>query len=213
MNITELESALDLQKRAYALLLWTGKEARRLLADESLSSSAKCADWLKRHLNEFPVELRPGADEFDGFAKMLTSFFNTSFHLEGAGGNVRLIRGRKFKDGRNKKYAQGRAAEVAEELTRVAIASLAKEEGVRLEGDLIANILKDDALTAQVSLWAYGCELVRRSQFASQGSAVHHLWLELDEKKRRGLNAEAIWKARSALVEALKKKAAQYDQQ
>ena len=135
MNLADLERAADLQKRAYALLLWTGREARRLLEYESLSSSAKCADWLKRHLNGFPVELRPEANEFDGFAKMLTSFFTTSFHLEGTGSNVRLVRGRKFKDGRNRKYAQGRAAEAAEELSRVAIASLAKEEGVRLEGD------------------------------------------------------------------------------
>lgn len=213
MNITELERALDLQKRAYALLLWTGKEARRLLADESLSSSAKCADWLKRHFNEFPVELRPGPDEFDGFAKMLTSFFNTSFHLEGSGGNKRLVRGRKFKDGRNKKYAQGRAADAAEELTRLAVASLAEEEGVRLEENIISSISKDGALAEQLSLWAYACELVRRSQFASQGPAVHQLWLELDEKKRRSLNAEVIWQARSVLIEALKKKAATYEQQ
>lgn len=213
MNIEELESALDLQKRAYGLLLWTGREAACLLDGESLGSAARCVDWLKRHLNEFPIDFRPAADEFDGFAKMLTSFFTTSFHLEGTGSYVRLLRGRKFKDGRNKKYAQGRAAEAAEELTRVAISSLAEEEGVRLEGEIISYILKDDALTEQVSLWAYGCELVRRSQFASQGPAVHHLWLELDEKKRRGLNAEAIWKARSALIEALRKKAAAYEQQ
>ena len=212
MNITELESALDLQKRAYALLVWTGKEARRLLDDESLGSSAKCADWLKSHLHEFPVELRPAADEFDGFAKMLTSFFNTSFHLEGAGRNVRLVRGRKFKDGRNKKYAQGRAAAAAEELTRVAIGSLAKDEGMLLEEAVVFNVLNDDALAVQVSLWAYGCELVRRSTFASQGPAVHHLWLELDEKKRRRLSAEAIWEARSFLIEALKKEAAEYEQ-
>lgn len=212
MNIAELENALDLQKRAYALLLWTGREARRLLDDESLGSSAKCAVWLKRYLNEFPVELRPAANEFDGLARMLTSFFNTSFHLEGTGSNVRLVRGQKFKDGRNKKYAQGRAAEAAEELTRLAITSLAKDEGVLLEENLISSISNDDALTAQGSLWAYGCELVRRSQFASQGPSVHRLWLELDEKKRRRLNAEAIWEARSILIQALRKKAAEYEQ-
>ena len=87
----------------------------------------------------------------------------------------------------------------------MAIASLANEEGICIDEDMISNVSKNDALAARVSLWAYGCEVVRRSLFASQGPAVHHLWLELGEKKRRRLDAEAIWEARSVLIEALKK--------
>jgi hypothetical protein len=212
MNMEELEKALDLQKRAYALLLWIGKHAQQLLDQQALSSSTLCIDCLKRHGDEFPTELRPGSSELDGFAKMLTSFFDTSFHLEGGdGSDARLVRGRKFKDGRNRKYAQGRAEQAAAELSRIAVASLAQDEAIAIEDEAVSAILKDDAVASMVSLWAYGCELVRRSQFSSQGPAVHRLWLELDENKRKRLNAEQIWKARSILVEALRRKGAQYE--
>ncbi|MGV3772275.1 MAG: hypothetical protein ACO1QB_05195 [Verrucomicrobiales bacterium] len=164
-------------------------------------------------MNHIPLEIRPGPDELDPFSKMLTSYFNTSFHLNGAGANARLVRGRKFKDGRNKKYAQGRAAEAAAELSRLAVRSLAQEENLLLTDEIVSGILMDEAIADDVSLWAYGCEMVRRSQFASQGPAVHHLWLELDEKKRRRLDAEDIWKARSRLIKEFTRKAAQYAQQ
>lgn len=213
MNIVELENVLDLQKRAYSLLLWTGKEASNLLDQQSLSSSSRCVHWLKHHLNEFPIDLRPAPAELDQFAMMFTSFFNTSFRLEGTGRSARLVRGRKFKDGRNRKYAQGRAAEAAGDLSRTAVASLAETEGIVVRDQFVSKILKDESLADSVGLWSYACELVRRSQFASQGPAVHHLWLELDQEKRKRLNAEEIWKARSILIQALKRKASPHEHQ
>jgi hypothetical protein len=211
MDFLELENALDLQKRAYALLLWTGKEAAHLIDNEMAASPCRCADWLKRHLNEFPAELRPAPAEFDVFAKMLASFFNSSFHLEGSGASARLVRGQKFKDRRNKKYAHGRAIEAAAELSRLAVISLAQDAGITPQDEAVSAILNDPALGEMVHLWAYACELVRRSRFASQGSAVHHLWLELDDKKRRRLDADEIWKERSVLIEALRRKTAVYE--
>lgn len=212
MNIEELEKAVDLQKRSYSLLLWLAKEAAGLLMEEALTSTKGCVPWVKRHLNQIPSDSRPKPGDVDAFALMLTSFFNTSFHLERTGVKVQLVRGRKFKDGRNRKYAQGRAELAAAELTRIAVKALADEVAIPSPDNLVNEILADETLNEFVSLWSYGCELVRRSQFASQGPAVHHLWLELDEQKRKRLNAEAIWKARSSLIEALRKKAAAYEQ-
>lgn len=211
MKIEELEKALHLQKSAYALLLWFAKEASDLLVEEALTNAAACVPWLNRHLNQIPSDSRPKPDDVYAFALMLTSFFNTSFHLERTGVKVRLVRGRKFKDGRNRKYAQGRAELAATELTRIALKALVDEESILSPDSLVNAVLGDETLQAAVSLWSYGCELVRRSQFASQGPAVHHLWLELDEQKRRRLNAETIWKARSRLIDALRKKAAAYE--
>src|SRR4051812_7159319 len=59
--------------------------------------------------------------ELKPLALMLTSFFSTSFHLEGEGERRKLVRGRKFKDKRNKKYALGRAGEDAAELSRLTL--------------------------------------------------------------------------------------------
>lgn len=213
MKFEELERAFDLQKRSYALLLWIGQNARRLLDQETFGSCRSCVDWLKRHWNDFPVELRPGLDELEAFAKMLTSFFTTSFHIDAKNGTARLIRGQEFKNGRSKKYAAGKAAENAAELSSIAIASLAETEGILLENDVRAAVFIDDKISEALSLWSYGCELVRRSEYASQGPAVHHLWKELAEKKKKRLNAEEIWKARTVLIEALRKKAAEYGKQ
>jgi hypothetical protein len=52
----------------------------------------------------------------------------------------------------------------------------------------------------QLTRYAYGVELVRRCHYASQGTAVHRLWLELDESVRKNLSASTIWKAREYLV-------------
>lgn len=210
MNFEQLERALDLQKRSYALLLWIGQSTRRLLDREALNSCTSCVDWLKRHLNEFPVELRPGLAEMDVFAKMLTSFFTTSFHVEVKEGNARLVRGQKFKNGRSKKYGASKASETAADLSSIAIASLAAEESVLFEQGVAEALLRDETISDAVNLWSYGCELVRRSEYASEGPAVHHLWKELDDEKRKRLNAEEIWKARTVLIEALNKKAAEY---
>ena len=172
MNFEGLEAALDLQKRAYALLLWIGREASarpHLLDAEALGSSTLAAHWLTRNLNVFPTELRPHLDELHPFALMLTSFFNTSFHVKHSGTARRLVRGQNFKDRRNKKYATSRAENAAEELCRLAINAIAEEEGVPAPSGVVDELIQDDALNAAVSLWAYGCELVRRSQFATQG--------------------------------------------
>jgi hypothetical protein len=213
MKVEELERALDLQKRSYALLLWIGQSASRLLDQQALGSWSSCVDWLKHHWNDFPVELRPGLAELDAFAKMLTSFFTTSFHVDVKNGKARLVRGQKFKNGQSKKHAAGKTAETAAELSLMAIASLAETEGILLENDVSAAILNDEATSQALSLWSYGCELARRSQFASQGPAVHHLWKEVDEKKKKHLSAEDIWKARSVLIEALKKENKRHEQQ
>jgi hypothetical protein len=211
MNIEDIATALDLQKRAYALLLWTARKAARLLEADSLAANVSCERWLARHWNVFDTEVRPPLGELKPLALMLTSFFNTSFHLEGEGERRKLVRGRKFKDKRNKKYALGRAGADAVELSRLTLESLAQEEGIPAPGAAIEAVLHDETLAEDLSLWSYGCELVRRTHFASQGPAVHHLWLEVDENKRKNLSAELIWKSREQLVEGLKKKAADHE--
>jgi hypothetical protein len=44
---------------------------------------------------------------------------------------------------------------------------------------------------------------MRRSQFASQGAAVHQMWLSLDKKARENLDADTIWQARERLCHVL----------
>lgn len=69
MTMNELEHALDLQRRTYALLLWLGQQARtqpHLLNESELSAPALCQAWLSRKMNVFPVELRPHTGGWKG---------------------------------------------------------------------------------------------------------------------------------------------------
>jgi len=209
MNLHELEAAIDLQKRAYALLLWLGKNGPTrpsLLDEESLSAPSFCEHWLRGSLSVLPSELRPAADELQSFARVLTSFFNTSFHIDHHhGGGRRLVRGQGYSDARHRRHAGRRANERAHELVSLALEALAREENVGTSPQMLEDVTKDASVGAALNLWAYGCELVRRTKFASQGPAVHDLWLQMDEMKRKRLTAESIWKARAQVLAALKR--------
>jgi hypothetical protein len=208
MKLSELQNALELQKRAYSLLLWLAKQGSAcsgLLDAEALSTPALCERWFNQNLNYLPREIRVDPGEIERFARMLSSFFNTSFHFEKTELGPRLVRGQKYTDIRHKRHVRRRAEERACELVRLALRALVLEERLTCPEEVIDEILHDSSLAAALHLYAYGCELVRRTEFATQGRPVHHLWLELDEVERKTLTAETIWKGRAKLVNALKR--------
>lgn len=221
MNRDELEQTLRLQSQAFKLLMWIGRQSRRrpeLLSAESvtaLKEAAGCMGWLSRHREGFPRELRPAEDESALFAHLLSSFFNTSFHVEEAPiwngcesrGTQRILRpglastGGKGK-GRRRTREQKQLA-VAAELQRLALASLAEELGCKLSREQLEHLAGDEKLSAALNLWSYAFELHRRARFASQGPAVHRLWQTLDAEERTRLDVNAIWPARDALARAI----------
>jgi len=211
MDLTELQTILDLHKKAYDLLLWLNGQTRSRPAllkgaqAESLASTERCVAWLKRHLNDFPVELRPHPDEFQVFGHLFSSFFSTSFRVVETQGwdsvQTSLSRGAKSLHGRRHKiHTERREERAADELRRLALAGLAQERGIDLAANTLEKGLMELSLAGDLALWTYARELIRRTQFASQGGAVHRLWLTLDEKIRKRLSAESIWKARERLV-------------
>lgn len=211
MELTELERIVGLQQKVYRVLLWLKEQVRRKPAilnpekTQALSSGNTCAEWLKRHLNDLPNEFRPNPGEFRAFGNLFSSFFTTSFHV----GEVRnwdvvettLIRGAKeFRDRRHKRHSERREGEAADELKRLSLVALAEEHRLTVPPGVQERALAAADLALDLTLWTYGCELMRRARFASQGGAVHRLWLELNEKTRKNLSAESIWQARERLV-------------
>ena len=212
MDLTELQTIVDLHKKAYGLLLWLNGQARSRPAllkgaqAESLASTERCVAWLKRHLNDFPVELRPRPDEFQVFGHLFSSFFSTSFRVVETQGwdavETSLSRGAKsFRGRRHKKYTERREERAADELKRLALAGLAEERGLNLPANSLAQAVMEPSLAGDLALWTYARELIRRTQFPSQGGAVHRLWLALDEKVRKRLSAESIYEARDRLLQ------------
>jgi len=216
MEVTELQTILDLHKKAYDLLLWLNGQARSRPAllksaqAESLASTERCVAWLKRHLNDFPVELRPRPDEFQVFGHLFSSFFSTSFRVVETQGwdavETSLSRGAKSPRGRrHKKHTERREETAADELKRLALAGLAEERGLNLPANTLEHALTEPSLAVDLALWTYARELIRRTQFTSQGGAVHRLWLALDEKVRKRLSAESIIKSRDRLLQWLER--------
>ena len=207
MQFNELEGVVALHRKAYDILLWLKQAARRkprLLSEgetDLLASGYKCVLWVKRHLNDLPLELRPKPDEFRPVGYLLSSFFHTSFRVAEVRSwdtaETTLVRGaRSFKNARHKRHTERREAEAAIELKRLAITTLANECGVSLPSEVREQALTDPEMAHDLTLWTCACELVRRAEFAPQGSPVHRLWLELEEKTRKHLSAESIWNAK-----------------
>jgi hypothetical protein len=215
MNLTTIEKAVALQKKAYGLLLWLKEQARRdsqLLNTDQIQKfqgGDTCVHWVHWHLTTFPVQYRPESHEVEAFARLLSPFFMTSFRMdEDRAWNrdeMTLVAGAKKLAGRrHKRHVAKREQETVHELKSLALLAIAEEEELEIDHKVIETCMNTSETAAQVTLWTYGRELVRRCEFLSQGTAVHRLWLEVPKKSRTNLSADTIWKARLQIAEHLK---------
>ncbi len=217
MKFEDIENAVEVQRKAYQMLLWLKQRIRtnpKLFAPEQtepFTTGATCEQWMGRHEDSFPVQLRPNPGQERAFAYVLASFFNTSFriaevrHWDTVETNLvagmRGIRGR-----RHKQKVIQRQTQRAEDLRLLTLSQLAEEYGQDMQLEIFEKAVEDLDFSQQLTRYAYGVELVRRCHYASQGTAVHRLWLELDESVRKNLSANTIWKAREYLLKWLQEK-------
>ncbi|HEY1174437.1 MAG TPA: hypothetical protein VGH19_23935 [Verrucomicrobiae bacterium] len=218
MKREELEKVMSLQKRAYGLLMWVNQAARANPAMfsaesvEQIRTAEGCAEWINHHLNSLPREFWPEPAELVPYARLFSSFFATSFRVGEVGrrDSMRVETGlvtgaKKINDRRHKKHLERRQKEAALELKRAALSALAEEAGAVVTVAELDAMIASAELGAKVTLWTYACELKRRTEYVSQGTAVHELWLELDEKTRKRMDGEMVWKVRDELVACFQK--------
>jgi hypothetical protein len=221
MDQRKLAQVLRIQRQAFDLLLWLGRQARKrpeLLSTESLEAlrrAESCERWLIRQHSSLPRDMRLVEDEVRIMAHLLAAFFQTSFHVTKApawngctsqrtytvlrAGAASVRRGRAGRRARKSKDN-----DTAAQLRLIAVLALAEEAGVALTHEQLDRLLDDSNLQADLNLWSYAWELHRRSQFASQGPAVHRLWQALDRYERERLDVDTIWQARDRLVDAIR---------
>jgi hypothetical protein len=226
MEKHQIERVLDLQQRAYNLLLWISDQARHqpdLLSEANLQKlryAQGCDEWVRHMMGMFPENFRPGEADIGAFAHLLSSFFNTSFHVETKNESnwssrhstydtwvaTKLVPGapKSTKGPAAKKRAQEKDRQSAHNLQLIALEELAIENDIDLTRAQIEALAAQPDIAESLNLWSYAHELMRRSQFASQGAAVHQMWLSLDKKTRENLSADTIWQAREQLCRALK---------
>lgn len=186
-----LERTIDLQERSYQLLQWLN---RGLTAGKtSLSTihhatgfAASTRVWLERNHSSLPPALRPTADDIDAYSNLLASYLQTSFEVVtgtltwGGPCNCMLclytkkatfLKPRKLTP-RDKDDAQALKIIYLEHLSTAANLPL-------LRRDFEPLLPRTDALAHALSLTTYVQELMRRSEFASQGPSVLVLWREI----------------------------------
>lgn len=231
MNHHDIERILRLQNAAYETLLWINKRAEQeqeLLSDANLEKwryAESCEAWVRDIHGMIPLAIRPTEDDIPAFARLFSSFFQTSFHLVESvpkrvydyyghesgwvgSGRRKLMPG--APGGRKTPKGKAKVGESARELRLITLEELALENDLlpsraQLETLLSYASLSDASLSDSLTLWTYFHELHRRSQFASQGAAVLVLWLAMDKKERENITAAKVVKAREVLVDALRK--------
>lgn len=220
MEKHELEKVLELQARAYELLMWINAQAASepaLLSEESVQAlkyAASCRAWIEHRGGSFPQHLRVEAGDMDAFAHLLSAFLSTSFRVEEASHSSRrpgsygwgtetrrrLVAGATPARSR---ASRAKIEESARNLQLIALEELAIENDLDLPHASLQVLVEREDLQIARALWSYGHELVRRSKFASQGASVHAMWRALDEKSRRKLDVDEFWSARQVLVTVL----------
>jgi hypothetical protein len=215
MTFETLEKVLELQNKAYRFLIDLGQRARenpKVLARpvvSQLESAQTCVLWVSENHDGIPVHLRPAVEDVDRFAHLLSAFFKTSFHVHEFAwygkvycelrANPRLGPGRRGKRGM-------RLAGTVDKLEGYALQQLAEDEGIVPDSSQLDQMANDPVMAGDLNLWTYACELVRRSEFASQGPAVHRMWRELDKDERQLLTAQTIWEARGRLLKQMRER-------
>ena len=223
MTKQELIRVLELQEKAYNLLLWLDEQARHqadLLSDENVASwkyAESCESWVRHMIGTVPRDLRPDDGDDSAFARLFSAFFNTSFRVEKVKENHYHFDGQRYvRDEREKpKLIAGltntpktagqksKTRESRKNLQLIALEELAIENDVDLSRAQLETLATRDDLQDAINLYSYAHELVRRSQFASQGAAVHSLWRSIDKKTRQSLNGDVLWAARESLVSVM----------
>ena len=225
MQHAEIERILRLQNFAYEFLLWLNQRAeheQQLLSDENLEKwrySESCENWVRQIHGMIPLAIRPDEDDLPAFARLFSSFFQTSFHLvENAprrgydyygdesgyvgSGHRRLMPG--APGGKKTPKGKAKIGESVRYLQIIALEDLALENDLAPSRAQLETLLSNAALCDALTLWTYFHELHRRSQFASQGEAVRALWLAMDKREREKLTAAKVLQARDELLTALR---------
>jgi hypothetical protein len=224
MDKSAIERILKLKNSAYELLLWVNKQAEHqpeILSDRNLEKwrfGEGCESWVRDTYEMIPLSLRPTPADIPAFARLFSSFFQTSFRLvenaptldsNGYGskiyvgsGNRKLVAGSPS----GKKSAKGKAkvSNSARELRLIALEELALDRDLAIDRTDLAVLEQDARFQEALMLWSYFYELNRRANFASQGEAVRAMWQAMDRQERVQMSADSIIEARESLLTALK---------
>jgi hypothetical protein len=215
----EIDRAVDLQRRSYNLLRWLSTAISKGIiqfdrAHDYLDAAAAAQEWIESHLLNLPPNCRPASDQLEPFARFFATYLTTSFELvEKPGERVTTycscycpmctylvaaphLRARKV---------LRRDKERAQRLKVATLQQVAREHNVSLDQDQAMKLIDSPESALEVSLVAYGQQLVARTYGRSEGPAVLALWREIawhksgSPKKDFQLEAQSILSAEESI--------------
>lgn len=225
-ELQETTRVVDLQQKSYKLLRWAGDSLQSgtlnfKTVHTALGLSEAAKEWVGRNLASIPREARPDPDDLDTFAHLFASYLETSFDLIPQPGQrltsacngcaCRFCSYLVAADHLRVKNPDKKAQQKARQMKELYLSSLAVERELSVSYSDVEKLLADPALTEDISYATYGRELLRRSQFASQGEGILVLWREIawdargKIKKGFALSAERILKAEASLGQRLER--------
>ena len=222
MNREEVERAVNLHRKSYNLLRWlttavTKGVIRFDRAHDYLDEAEAAKDWIERHYLNLPPDCRPETEELESFAKFFATYLTTSFDLIKEPGQQRysecgcscpmcsyLVGASHLQP--KKVYRRDRVR--ARKLKIYALQQLAFKCDTRLDQKKAEEFIDSPTSAMEVSLIAYGQQLVARTRGSSEGPAVLVLWREIAwdktaPKKNFQLEVDNILSAQESLAKRL----------
>lgn len=192
-EISELERVLRLQKQSYGLLKWLNQHLKSgslsfSVVHRAIGGSAAAEDWLGRNKAHIPPALVPPASDYREFSYLLASYLFTSFTLPTDKVTERVADCHCFCDYCSYVVAIHRLVprnptakdrQQAHALKRLFLGRLTEDLGYPLEKSLEEAVFSTKTLSLELSCATYAYQLIRRTEFASQGSAVLVLWRDI----------------------------------
>ena len=192
-----MKEVLRLHEKSYRLLRWVNQRFRsgnlKLSAvHEDISFVDAAEDWISHWHDSLPNDSRPEKGKLRPFASLFVSYLRTSFEPAPSGPRLSfpccgctccsyLVNvAAHLKPRKLTKKSKAAAAELKNLYVQKLLEELAKDSSPAVVAALIE---KSSDLGRQIALATYGHELIRRSEFASQGEGVYALWREFAWEK------------------------------
>ena len=222
LNRDEVHRAVNLHRQSYNLLRWlTTAVSKGVIrfdrAHDYLDEAEVAKEWIERHFLNLPPDCRPESEELGPFAKFFATYLTTSFDLVKQPGQrlysecgcpcpmcSYLVGASHLQP--KKVYRRDKAR--ARKIKIAALQQLAFKCGTRLDQQQAEGVIDSPDRAVEVSIIAYGQQLVARTHGFSEGPAVLALWREIAwdktaPKKNFQLEAEHILSAQESLTKRL----------
>lgn len=185
----ELDRVLILHEKSYAMFRWLkdAASAGTVTFDsihQSTDSTDAALEWLQRFRDSLPSSILDGLTDMRAFANLLISYLATSFELKAT---PKVAKARRqcccgwCSWGTRLDYLVPRTPSrndyhTAEDLKRVYLKQFVAELSVEIPAEQRKLFERNESLSFELAHLAYVRELVRRTEFASQGAGVLALW-------------------------------------